>query len=223
MYYRIRWKGWSAKDDTWQTEGDLSCGAILKKYQSTMAATASPKKRGRPSASAVRASPTKKKMKTGVAKGRVTKPGRPRGRKTVAAAGKRTASPTKKKAQKKRGRKPKSDKEWEVEEVMAVRTTESGKEEFYIKWEGYGSEENTWEPAENVANCRRAIERFRQAQNEEDGVAPLPDAADDEDADETKAENGEPAVNGDAEEAEENEKDKASPTEANGVDAEDDE
>lgn len=163
--YRIRWKGWAAKDDTWQLEDDLNCAAILKKYQGTLktvkspakspakkstAAAASPKKRGRPPAVS-----TKSPKKAGVAKGRVEKKmvGRPAGVKKAAASGQ------------KRGRKPKADEEWEVEEVLAVRKTETGEEEFFVKWKGYSTEENTWEPAENVSNCKKAISKFRKMEN----------------------------------------------------------
>lgn len=31
--YRVRWKGYSAKDDTWLAANDLSCKDILKKYR----------------------------------------------------------------------------------------------------------------------------------------------------------------------------------------------
>lgn len=203
--YRIRWKGWAAKDDTWQAEDDLSCGAILKKYKSEMtAASASPKKegRGRPAKPAA-STPTKKRKSVGsrgVAHGKVTKTGRPR--KTEASKGRKSLSL---KPKKKVGRKPKQDKEWEVEEVVAVRTTEKGKEEFYIKWKGYSSDENTWEPAANVANCNRAVERFRMTQGDEEdeGTSALPSDGDaeepktngttkekDTDADDDDEENG---------------------------------
>jgi hypothetical protein len=31
--YRVRWKGYSAKDDTWLLASDLSCKDLLKKYR----------------------------------------------------------------------------------------------------------------------------------------------------------------------------------------------
>lgn len=182
--FRIRWKGWAAKDDTWQEEDDLNCGAILKKYKATLKATASPKKsaaaspkkQGRASLTAA----AKKSPKKGVAAGKVTKKkmGRP-------SATKSPKKKTKKAAEggKKRGRKPKSETEWEVEEVTAVRTTEAGTEEFYIKWKGYSSEENTWEPAENVANCDKAINRFRESQGEDGAPATTNGDAEEEEED----------------------------------------
>lgn len=31
--YRVRWKGYSANQDTWQLANDLSCKDLLKKYK----------------------------------------------------------------------------------------------------------------------------------------------------------------------------------------------
>lgn len=169
--FLIRWKGWAAKHDTWQFEDDLNCAQILKAYKATMETNkvaASPKKVGRPSLNKSKTSSPKK----AVASGRVTKAkatakgrGRPKAKTTSPAK----SSPTKKKkaSTKRAGRPAKADQEWEVEEVVSVRTTGAGQEEFYIKWKGYSSDENTWEPAENVSNCDAAIERFRKTQDDD--------------------------------------------------------
>lgn len=180
--YRIRWKGWGSKDDTRQAEEDLNCEAILDKYKASIRPlseyasssssyspkskkSGSPKKRGRPSLKELAAA-AKSPKKKGVKSGKVEKK---RGRPSL----KGGSSPAKKKAKKpstatgkKRGRKPKADTEWEVEEIVAVRTTEAGKEEFYVKWKGYSSDDNTWEPADNVGNSADLIERFKATQGD---------------------------------------------------------
>ena len=39
--------------------------------------------------------------------------------------------------------------EWLVEKVVKHRVTRSGKFEFLVRWQGYGPEEDTWEPVRN--------------------------------------------------------------------------
>lgn len=34
-YYRIRWKGWGAKDDTWEPKSSLSCPELIKAYENS--------------------------------------------------------------------------------------------------------------------------------------------------------------------------------------------
>lgn len=40
--------------------------------------------------------------------------------------------------------------EYEVEKIMGERTNASGVTEYKVRWEGYGEDEDTWEPQENV-------------------------------------------------------------------------
>ncbi len=42
--------------------------------------------------------------------------------------------------------------EYEVERLLAVRTTR-GRKEYLIHWKGYGSWEDSWEPEENLENA----------------------------------------------------------------------
>ncbi|EOD41789.1 hypothetical protein EMIHUDRAFT_194308 [Emiliania huxleyi CCMP1516] len=44
------------------------------------------------------------------------------------------------------------DGAFRVEQVRGRRRGRSGGIEYLIKWEGYASEENTWEPVENVSD-----------------------------------------------------------------------
>jgi len=43
-----------------------------------------------------------------------------------------------------------TDDEYEVEKILAKRLTRGGKVEYLIKWAGYSSSANTWEPEENI-------------------------------------------------------------------------
>lgn len=55
--------------------------------------------------------------------------------------------------------------EYIVEEILQSRTVKSGKrtkEEYLIKWQGYGYEHCTWEPLANLTHCADILNAFRK-------------------------------------------------------------
>ena len=54
----------------------------------------------------------------------------------------------------------KRKREYEVNKILGERKNR-GRTEFLINWKGYGSEENQWEPEQNVKNAKKAIKLFR--------------------------------------------------------------
>jgi hypothetical protein len=50
-----------------------------------------------------------------------------------------------------------------VEKVLGKRVV-GGVTEYYLSWRGFGPEDNTWEPAENLEHCRELIEEYERDQ-----------------------------------------------------------
>ncbi|XP_059618410.1 chromobox protein homolog 1-like isoform X2 [Phlebotomus argentipes] len=50
------------------------------------------------------------------------------------------------------------ENEYQVESIID-RRVKKGRVEYYIKWEGYSAEDNTWEPIDNL-DCQELIEEF---------------------------------------------------------------
>ncbi|XP_019751374.1 chromodomain Y-like protein 2 isoform X1 [Hippocampus comes] len=49
---------------------------------------------------------------------------------------------------------------YEVEHIVDRRRNKKGKWEYLIRWKGYGSKEDTWEPENHLLHCEEFIDRF---------------------------------------------------------------
>ncbi|KAG1885640.1 hypothetical protein F4604DRAFT_1951840 [Suillus subluteus] len=59
------------------------------------------------------------------------------------------------------GRKKKVEQEvYHVEVITKARVSEEGDWEYYVKWAGYDSDADTWEPSQNVLKCQRLLSSF---------------------------------------------------------------
>ena len=56
------------------------------------------------------------------------------------------------------------EEEWEVEEIRGEKTFQ-GIQHYYVKWAGWPSEYNQWEPAEHLQNAKDAVLSFNRKQH----------------------------------------------------------
>jgi len=58
------------------------------------------------------------------------------------------------------------DEEYTVAGILQERTYRN-KQQYLVRWEGYGSDDDTWEPAANVAHCTDLLAEFKRKKAEE--------------------------------------------------------
>merc|ERR1712195_112781 len=70
--------------------------------------------------------------------------------------------------------------EFEVEKISKKRKN-NGRLEYFVKWKGYATSENTWEPVENLETAQDLVKRFeeeeRQKEDAKKGKKPDADEA----------------------------------------------
>ena len=67
---------------------------------------------------------------------------------------------------------------YEVETLLDVRETADGKREFLIKWRGWGTKWNNWEPEEHILD-KRMLRKFNNKKRPMEGTQPSSQDVDD--------------------------------------------
>lgn len=139
-WYRLRWVGYTARDDTWQQEQLLSCANLIKQYNDERV-------------SAI----LKREQEKAAAR---------------------------EKAEKKGG-------EYEVEAIMGKRASKkTGKTRYLIRWKGWDESGDTWEDADNL-NCAELIKKYNASKKKPQAKKKGKRAYDsDEDSDDSDYESG---------------------------------
>lgn len=132
LEYKIRWKGYTAKDDTWEAKNSLNCPDIIKKYEASQNTSQNGKKTSKA------ATPKRK------------------GGKPATSAAKKARVEESEEEDDEDGD---GEEEYEVAQIIDVRNKKGGKREFLIRWKGYGARYDNWEPEENL-NCNDLIAAF---------------------------------------------------------------
>uniref|UniRef100_A0A2K5W0Q7 Chromodomain Y like n=1 Tax=Macaca fascicularis TaxID=9541 RepID=A0A2K5W0Q7_MACFA len=55
-----------------------------------------------------------------------------------------------------------SEELYEVERIVDKRKNKKGKTEYLVRWKGYDSEDDTWEPEQHLVNCEEYIHDFNR-------------------------------------------------------------
>ncbi|XP_014368867.2 chromobox protein homolog 1 [Papilio machaon] len=131
LYYLIRWKGYSADNDTWEPENTLSCPELINKFNEE-----------------------KENSKDEVGKTSRGKKGPKRKSNT-----KTKTSPKKRKNEESDSEDADEEAEYEVERILEVHHKKSGERDFLIHWKGWASKYDSWEPESNL-NCPELIKKF---------------------------------------------------------------
>ncbi len=75
---------------------------------------------------------------------------------------KRKSTRVKKVAAKKQQLVSNEEQEFTVEAILDHQITSSSVIKYLIKWDGYDSEMNTWEPEENLSNCPKLLQTYKE-------------------------------------------------------------
>ncbi|XP_031828269.1 uncharacterized protein LOC116425137 isoform X2 [Nomia melanderi] len=145
--FLVRWKGYDESSDTWELEKDLNCLQLIEEFLAEEIENEEDKSKKSDD------SPKAGKTKSLKMDKRSKKP-KVNAKKQIENDKEITSSDEIKN--------DKDDqKEFEVEKIIEVHFKKNKTRQFLIRWKGFSSADDTWEPEENL-NCPELIEKFMQ-------------------------------------------------------------
>ncbi|CAK9797973.1 Chromobox protein homolog 5 [Anthophora quadrimaculata] len=143
--FLVRWKGYGETSDTWEQEKDLNCPQLIEEFLDELTESEEDGK-------------TKKSESTPkLGKNKVTKMEK-KPRKTKNNMKKETENGKQIASDEEKNDKD-DQKEFEVEKIIEVHFKKNKTRQFLIRWKGFTSADDSWEPEENL-NCPDLIEKF---------------------------------------------------------------
>lgn len=144
--FLIRWKGYGADSDTWEQEENLNCSQLIEEFLAEDEENQEDTK-------------TKKSENSAKSPKKAAELDR-KSKKLKNSPKKRTEND--KQISSDDAKDDKDDqKEFEVEKIIEVQYKKNKNREFLIRWKGFTSADDTWEPEENL-NCPELIAKFMQ-------------------------------------------------------------
>merc|ERR1712223_557941 len=153
--YFVKWKGYDEDDNTWEPVKNIDCKDLIEEFEKK--------------ASKKDDSNDSTKSKPGPAR----KKGGPKSSKSKKddddddlIVEEEILSPASKKSKSKKSKEP-EEEEYVVEKVVDKRT-KRGKTQYLVKWKGWGEDDNTWEPIDNLEGSKGKIEEYEKKLKEKD-------------------------------------------------------
>ncbi|XP_076761181.1 uncharacterized protein LOC143429410 [Xylocopa sonorina] len=146
--FLVRWKGYGEDSDTWEQEKDLNCAELIEEYLAENTEDEEENKIKKsdntPKLQKIKSPKVEKKSKRSKTS---LKKQTENGKQITAADDDKNEKD--------------NQKEFEVEKIIEVHFKKNKTREFLIRWKGFTSADDTWEPEENL-NCPELIEKFMQ-------------------------------------------------------------